>query len=425
MQTAISKLFFLSLLGFASTIPFNLDLSFTNVKINNIFLILSVATGILLAFRTMDRNTKSGRMTLWFISLYLLFVIGLIHTDDHQQAFSDLTEKKGAILIFPLIFYFTPALREKQITTILLTFASSCLLTAVFCLSIAGYRFLSGEEASFLTYHSLSQLAGMHAIYLAMCFYFSIGIIFYFWVWKQQKPKTRISVPVCYLAMVFLAISIFLLAARTHIFLLIISVIVLAIYSFSKNNSMIVALIKALGIGVIIFGTMLLFPENRERFKQLINYKGQYGLSKQWGEQQMRPFMWSCAFKLIKASPVVGWGTGDVLDKLHQCYIDNQYTTLTYFEDVRFNAHNQFLEITIGFGLIGLALFIFILYRSLSFGLKRRKFLYSLFLILFIISCLTESILERHNGVVFYAFFNSLLFFHSQPAASVRTKPST
>src|SRR5437016_6103802 len=122
--------------------------------------------------------------------------------------------------------------------------------------------------------------------------------------------------------------------------------------------------------------------------------------------------MWNCALELIKSEPILEVGTGDVEDELQKCYTSNQYTSLTYWTDTRFNAHNQFLETAIGLGIPGLILllscFIIALYQAYMY----KNIMYVIFIVLFAVSCLTESMLERQNGVVFYAFFNSLFAFN-------------
>jgi O-antigen ligase len=126
--------------------------------------------------------------------------------------------------------------------------------------------------------------------------------------------------------------------------------------------------------------------------------------------------MWTCTFELIRGQPLRGVGSGDNLDELHQCYTDHKFTTLTYLEGegVRFNAHNQFLEITLALGMVGLLIFLISLLAPLLYGFREKQFLYAAFLLLFITSCLTESLLERQSGCVFFGFFNTFLFLYDR-----------
>jgi hypothetical protein len=44
---------------------------------------------------------------------------------------------------------------------------------------------------------------------------------------------------------------------------------------------------------------------------------------------------------------------------------------------------------------------------------KEKNILYCIFLIQFSVSCMTESVLERQSGVVYFAIFNSFFLFNT------------
>jgi O-antigen ligase len=423
MQLTARRLHEAVLICFLFTIPFNLSLPFTNVKPNNIFLVLLVVSAVILNIRSrVKREPGFHPMILVFASVYVVFLIGLLNTDNFTQAIRDLLEQKIGLLIFPFLIYYSPETGQRESKTILLCFVVSCFLTAVYCLSIAFYRVIV-LDATLLTYHDLSQLVGMHAVYMALYLCFSIMIIGYLYsdFSKLSLPKKLLII----LVLVTLATFLFLLATRTHLVLLLIGVVAYFIFWFSKRNHMLISIAKALIAGLLLTVIVLLFPQNRERFKQAINYKNQYGISKAWGEQQMRPLVWACALELIKSEPLKGLGTGDVQDELQACYSRNEYSSLTYFPGVRFNAHNQYLETTLGSGVGGLLVLLLSLAISLREGIRRRYVLYVLFILLFAASSLTESFFERHNGVVFFAFFNSFLFFGGKSVQDIGSHGSS
>ena len=75
------------------------------------------------------------------------------------------------------------------------------------------------------------------------------------------------------------------------------------------------------------------------------------------------------------------------------------------------NSHNQFLQVGVNLGLVGLSLFILTLFFPLFVALRQKNQLYIVFILLFVFSCLTISLLNSQNGTLFYAFFNSLMVF--------------
>ena len=76
-----------------------------------------------------------------------------------------------------------------------------------------------------------------------------------------------------------------------------------------------------------------------------------------------------------------------------------------------FNAHNQFLQVLIDHGLIGLLILLFYSFFMIYSSIVKKKFIFTIFLCIIILNFLTESILETQSGVIFFAFFNTILFF--------------
>jgi hypothetical protein len=122
----------------------------------------------------------------------------------------------------------------------------------------------------------------------------------------------------------------------------------------------------------------------------------------------MRFEYWRIARILIGQHPVIGVGTGDVRKGFDDYYYAT-HSTLTH--EFRLRAHDQYLEITVGFGFVGLAWFIFSLFYP---GIKTKKmytYFYFVFWMIFMLSLFTEDTLETEAGSTFYAFFNSFFLF--------------
>ncbi len=122
----------------------------------------------------------------------------------------------------------------------------------------------------------------------------------------------------------------------------------------------------------------------------------------------MRLEYWRIALILIRQHPLIGAGTGDVR-KAFDDYYDSTHSVLN--KEWRLRAHEQYLEIAVGFGLIGLAWFIISLLYP---GIKTQKifaYFYVVFWMIFMLSLFTEDTLETEAGSTFYAFFNSFFLF--------------
>jgi O-antigen ligase len=206
---------------------------------------------------------------------------------------------------------------------------------------------------------------------------------------------------------------IFLLSSRTQI-LILMGIFLIHAFVYLKNTyGYLISITASLFLFLFVLGIVLMIPINRERFKQAINYNGEYSVSTKWGDSQIRYLIWDSSLEVISTHIFTGVGTGDVQEVLQAMYIKSKRTTLTYFSDVRYNAHNQFLETTIALGLGGLVVLLAMFLLPIGYAWRTKNSLYAAFLLIFFASCLTESMLERQNGIVFYAFFNSLLFTYS------------
>lgn len=119
------------------------------------------------------------------------------------------------------------------------------------------------------------------------------------------------------------------------------------------------------------------------------------------------------SLNIIKKNPLIGIGTGDISNAFADYY---EETNSKLEKENRLRCHNQYLAITITFGIVGLIWYIFSLLYPLSVK-NNRNYLYIVFLFIMLMSMLTEDTLETQIGVTLFAFFNSFLVFAKEDAA--------
>lgn len=117
----------------------------------------------------------------------------------------------------------------------------------------------------------------------------------------------------------------------------------------------------------------------------------------------MRLEFWKNGFAVFKDHPVLGVGTGDVQDEINKKYEERNSPL---HEKWRLRSHNQYLTFALTFGLVGLLWFLYTLYVPLK---DNRDIIYLSFIVIVILSMLSEDTLESQAGVTFFAFFNSFL----------------
>lgn len=117
---------------------------------------------------------------------------------------------------------------------------------------------------------------------------------------------------------------------------------------------------------------------------------------------------WKAAIGIIKDNPLIGVGTGDIA-KAFELQYDKMNSPL--LKEWRLRSHNQYLSIAVAFGITGLIWFLITLFYPMLIMHKTFDYLYVTFLIIAVISFLTEDTLETQAGVTFFAFFNSFFLF--------------
>ncbi len=111
-------------------------------------------------------------------------------------------------------------------------------------------------------------------------------------------------------------------------------------------------------------------------------------------------------WRIFKQHPWFGVGTGDLKVAFdHQYEIEHSKLE----PEFRLRAHNQYLSILIGFGCIGFTLFILGIFLPPFLNKTFQNWLFSGYLVIAMISFLSEDTLETQAGASFFIFFYGLL----------------
>mgnify|MGYP000147367369 CR=1 FL=1 len=110
--------------------------------------------------------------------------------------------------------------------------------------------------------------------------------------------------------------------------------------------------------------------------------------------------------KMIKENTLwLGYSPGDRRSVVNEEFYKNGLNP--WYEN--YNIHNQFVQVLAELGIIGLILYITIHLSLFLSALKEKNFLLVALLVGFTIFQMTESIIERNKGIVFFVFFLILL----------------
>lgn len=196
----------------------------------------------------------------------------------------------------------------------------------------------------------------------------------------------------------FLLYFLYLLSVRVSIVALLISSLILV---FGKRKSINTKTIF-FSMGGILLLTLFYFTPN---FQKRFNAKTPEGIA--ISDVDTRTVHWQSALEVIGQNNIFfGAGTGDGHLKLFDQYLKNGFETGYIFQ---YNAHNQFLETTLYYGLLGLLLLLGIIFFVLKRCYAQRNFLGIAIIVIQVIVMLTESTLERQHGIVLFAFSAAIL----------------
>jgi O-antigen ligase len=117
---------------------------------------------------------------------------------------------------------------------------------------------------------------------------------------------------------------------------------------------------------------------------------------------------WKASVGIIRDYWLTGVGTGD-MNTAFQVQYENMHSKLA--PDQRWRSHNQFLSIFVGFGIIGLLWFLVAIFYPPLMLQRRDDYFLVVFLIIALLSMLTEDTIESQTGVTFFAFFYSFFLF--------------
>ena len=205
---------------------------------------------------------------------------------------------------------------------------------------------------------------------------------------------------------VILLISIYFLSSRAGILA---AIITLPVYLFLKFRT--IGKLRYFWVSILLM-TVIFVPVVLTN-PRVNNYQ-------EWRERHRnagsdvssdRLIIWSAVKTILGQNLILGVGTGDIQDELNEEFRSKGNIKLA---EVNTNTHNQFLEILIEHGFIGLIMFLSMILMMFYIACKRRNILYLMFVLLVVISFLFETMLNRLAGVTFFSLFSFLLILIKQ-----------
>jgi len=341
-------------------------------------------------FRQISFTQFTSVRPLMFMVLYLLvnFIILCFLANNFSEIF--IIQKYLPFILVPLILE-----SNKEVLNSIFFFNNVrkiFIIAAIFSFSLS---FIYGLWRMFflepninpiyITYSFLTDLFGVHQIYLSV--FYMLAIIFCFDIYYEKNEASKKNY---ILFGIVLYVAIVLLSSRAIIVASFI-VIFIKIFTLNKIKQLKVFVLITIFTGIIL---TISIPNLRDRVINLNQNISSYSGA------SFRFKIWENAIKLYSDSPIYGYGLGKsqeaLLDQYHKVNFRRAYLK-------NFNVHNQYLQSLIDSGILGLISLLLMLFSPL-FYIKRKSNLL-VFTILILITLIPESFLIRQNGIIFFSLF--------------------
>jgi O-antigen ligase len=363
----------------------------------------------LFEFTIEDKKIKY--LFLLFMVFYFWEGIGIFYSSD-KAAGMNIWLSRLSLLFFPLFFLKPGKKIIENNSNLLKVFSLSTSIFIFICFIFALWRSISFSNGNlifnphpqkeyWMNYFFSSFFAiNQHPSYLSMYVLISIFISFESYLDKSIRLIRRI---LWLINGIFLSTSIYFLSSRFGLLTLIILIPLYLGFNSYKN----IKFIKWFGIALVL-GILILVIRTNERVKiNMIQIS-----ENSFVQKDGRLSIWNAALQPIRHNLFFGVGIGDVKTELMNEYrlrgdkdlIDNHY-----------NVHNQYLEILLEGGIIGIILFLMIMLLMFYIAILKRNILYILFAIIMSVFFLFETVINRLQGVSFFSLFSFLLIYYKSP----------
>lgn len=354
-------------------------------------------------------GNKPAFLFMAFLLLFLWQVVGLFFADFLNVGI-ELIFRRLSFLLFPLVLFYPGIKITRNINLIIRLFAVCTFLYIIYCFGNAMHNSLTVKEGRWIfnPYHEdytyenfffgarLSDI--VHPTYLSM--YVLLAILISFEAIYDNSLKMIKRFIWLIISVVFI-IVIYLLSSRAG---LLAALIVLSLYFILKLYKKISKWIILSVLVILMSGSVVLIIRN-SRISYSVEEISKTNLNETL-KKDIRLGIWESAIVVIKQNLIVGVGTGDASEELKKEYKRQGYVE-GYYDNL--NAHNQFLEILLENGLIGLIFFLFILGYICNIAISQQNLLLGLFIIMMAIFFMFETMLNRLAGITFFPFFSFLL----------------
>ena len=381
-----------------------------SIRLNSIAIAL-VAVAVLVNFFKKPFVISKDYLIPFFFAL-LFFLIQLIGVRGSMSSLTTWKEVEQLLplIIFPVLFMTSRTNNDEFSQASLKALVSAIIICGIIMIGESALVFFKTQDVSVFTYHKLCEPFSSGAIFFSFFIVISLlrmDIIIDSFTTSFQK----------YAIVIFLLLLLFLLASKM---ILLPGLVLLAVkyrrnlFTFLPKNKLVVPIL------FILF--LLLLVPVLQRFKDILNPRidivmnDKFNYDSPLNGLNLRIIQARFGIEILNDNEAWLFGVG--IDKAQELLNDKyvNYGLHTGYNDdfdkgyLDYNFHNQYIETAVRSGLLGLFSLLAMVFLLIIIIIKRQTFVLGWELILLLLFFITESVLERQIGIVYFCLIYSSYF---------------
>ncbi|MDG1136053.1 MAG: O-antigen ligase family protein [Bacteroidales bacterium] len=381
-----------------------------SIRLNSIAIAL-VAVAVLVNFFKKPFVISKDYLIPFFFAL-LFFLIQLIGVRGSMSSLTTWKEVEQLLplIIFPVLFMTSRTNNDEFSQASLKALVSAIIICGIIMIGESALVFFKTQDVSVFTYHKLCEPFSSGAIFFSFFIVISLlrmDVIIDSFTTSFQK----------YAIVIFLLLLLFLLASKM---ILLPGLVLLAVkyrrnlFTFLPKNKLVVPIL------FILF--LLLLVPVLQRFKDILNPRIDIVMNDKFyydsplNGLNLRIIQARFGIEILNDNEAWLFGVG--IDKAQELLNDKyvNYGLHTGYNDdfdkgyLDYNFHNQYIETAVRSGLLGLFSLLAMVFLLIIIIIKRQTFVLGWELILLLLFFITESVLERQIGIVYFCLIYSSYF---------------
>ena len=334
-----------------------------------------------------------------------LYAFGLIHSDHFGEG-RDLLVVMAPLFMIPFCIALWQPVSRASVLLVMKAYLLACYGTSLFALGAVIWGAWEMGDWSFarFSYERLASQVLMHPTFLGLML--NVAMLVQLWMKRESLPTSPrwlnwIHLP----GILYLFGFMVLLSARMQLILFLVILLVAGLWWMYERKQLWQGVVLSALLLIFAMGIVLISEPNRDRFANLLEASSQELSIEKLPENgvAVRRYLWKSSWGAIRQQVLLGYGSGD-----RQAALQTQFLK-DGFPRPEMNSHNQFLDTGLALGLVGMLALVGAFGWLLWESWQTRNYLLAYILLLILLSCLTESILQRQWGVFLLGFWVGIL----------------